>query len=393
MIDRTPWRQVVQQALARSPAACLYGSRQVGKTTLARKIAAGADPPGVYVDLELPSERRKLAEPEIFLRGYADRLVVLDEVERVPELFAVLRALIDEDRRPGRFLVLGSAAPKLLRQASESLAGRIAYVELPPLWVGEVDDADSSAARLWLRGGYPRSFLAASDEQSADWRADFLRSYLERDLWQLGVRVPATTLERFLKMIAHVHGQTWNAAAIARGLGTSGPTVAGYLDTMVDACLVRRLPPLHANLKKRLVKSPKVYLRDSGVLHSLQDVASRDELLGHVIVGASFEGFVIEQVLNSVPTRVASGAAYYRTHKGSEIDLVIALPRGSRKRRVGVEIKHSAAPTLSRGNHEAMKDLELEHLYVVVPAGDSYPMGERITVAPVRDVASKGWLD
>lgn len=391
MIERAAWQDVVRKALRRSPAVCLYGSRQVGKTTLAKTIAAASDPPGVYVDLELPSDRRKLAEPEIFLRDHEDRLVVLDEVERVPDLFAVLRSLIDEDRRPGRFLVLGSAAPRLLRQASESLAGRIAYEELPPLWIGEVGDDGPVGERLWLRGGYPPSFLAGSDEASMAWRTDFVRSYLERDLWQLGVRIPRAALERFVLMLAHVHGQTWNAAAMARSLGVSGPTVASYLDTLVDACLVRRLPPFHANLKKRLVKSPRVYLRDSGILHALHGVTSRDALLGHVVLGASFEGFVIEQVMNCLHPAQQAKAAYFRTHAGAEIDLVLTLARGARTRRVGVEIKHSAAPTLSRGVHEAMKDLKLDELFVVVPRGESYRLAERIRVVPIREVATGGW--
>jgi predicted AAA+ superfamily ATPase len=396
MIERTPWSSLLDRELRRQPVVCLYGSRQVGKTTLAKQIAARSSPTGLYVDLERPSDRQLLAEPEIFLRGHAGRLVVLDEIQRAPELFTVLRALVDEDRHPGRFLVLGSAAPALLGQASESLAGRIAYVELPPLWIGEAASSNATADALWLRGGYPPSFSAASDADSFAWRTDFLRSYLERDLGQLGVRVPAATMERFLRMLAHVHGQVWNAASLARSLGVTGPTVAKYLDGLVDACLVRRLPAFETNLKKRLVKSPRVYLRDSGLLHALHDVTCRDRLLGHVIVGASFEGFAIEQILASLHERHQRAAGHFRTHAGAEIDLVLSLPRGNRTRRVGVEIKHSAAPTLSRGVHEAMADLELEELFVVVPRTradlPSYRLGERVTVVALREFVTGNWL-
>jgi predicted AAA+ superfamily ATPase len=371
---------------------CLYGSRQVGKTTLARAIAASSNPVGVCLDLELPSDRRKLDDPEIFLRDQRDRLVVLDEVQRVPELFSVLRPLIDADRRPGRFLVLGSAGPELLRQASESLAGRIVYIELPPFWIGEVDATDAAADRLWLRGGYPSSFLARSDADSLAWREAFLHSYVERDLPQLGVRVPSTTMERFLRMLAHLHGQTWNASVVARSLGVSSPTAARYLDVLVAARLVRRLEPFHANLKKRLVKSPKIYLRDPGLLHALLGIARREDLLGHVAVGASFEGFAIEQVLASLHDRFQRDAAFYRTHGGAEIDLVLTLPRGARTRRVGIEVKHSVAPTVSRGTHEAMTDLDLDEIFVAVPRGKPFQLAEKIHVVTVRDLAAENWL-
>lgn len=393
MLERTPWADVVRRELARSPVVCLYGSRQVGKTTLARAIAESSQPTGVCLDLELPSDRRKLDDPEIFLRDQRDRLVVLDEVQRMPELFSVLRPLVDADRRPGRFLVLGSAGPELLRQSSESLAGRIAYIELPPLWIGELARDDvASIERLWLRGGYPPSFLASSEADSLAWRRNFIQTFLERDLPQLGVRVPSTTMERFLRMLAHLHGQTWNASVVARSLGVSAPTVARYLDVLVAARLVRRLEPFHANLKKRLVKSPKIYLRDSGLLHALLGIARREDLLGHVALGASFEGFAIEQVLASLHEHLQEKAAFYRTHNGAEVDLVVTVPRGNRQVRIGIEVKHSAAPTVSRGVHEAMEDIGLDHVFVAVPRGEAFRLAERIEVVPLRGLAAENWI-
>lgn len=361
------------------PAVALLGPRQVGKTTLAEAIAA--ERPSLYLDLEAPSDLARLAEPEQYLAGYADRLVILDEVQRAPELFPVLRGLIDRGRRAGhragRFLLLGSASGDLLRQSGESLAGRIAYLELPPLSPLEVDE--NATETLWLRGGFPDSFLAVDDEASTLWRENFLLTYLERDIPQFAPRIPAETLRRFWTMLAHEQGGLLNAARLARGLGVDGKTVAHYLDLLVDLMLVRRLPPLHANVGKRLVKSPKVYVRDSGLVHTLLGLDDRHALLGHPVVGGSWEGFVIEQLIASAPARTE--ASFYRTSAGAEIDLVLDLPGGERW---AVEIKRSLTPKLERGFHHAREDLRPDRCLVVYPGAEPYPMGDGIEVVPHR---------
>ncbi len=304
----------------------LLGPRQAGKTTLAEHIAE--ERPNVYLDLEDPADREKLADAALYLSGDEDKLVILDEVQRMPELFQTLRGLIDKGRarnlRAGRFLLLGSASIDLLKQTGESLAGRITYVELGPFNVLEVEG--DAREKLWTRGGFPDSFLAESDEASTIWRENFIRTYLERDIPQLGPRVPAETLRRFWTMLAHIQGGTLNAAQLARGLGVDGKTVARYFDLLVDLLVVRRLPPLHANVGKRLVKSPKVYVRDSGIVHTLLGLDDRDAVLGHPVAGGSWEGFVIENLLGSAPERVK--ASFYRTSAGAEIDLVLEMLGG-----------------------------------------------------------------
>lgn len=386
MLDRAPWAGLLEARLRQFPAVALVGSRQVGKTSLAKSVLAAREPRGVYLDLELETSRAKLADPEGYLRPLADRLVVLDEVQRVPEIFATLRGLIDERRTPGRFLVLGSAAPSMLAQSSESLAGRIAYVELPPFGLHEVAPTadDSVTSTLWLRGGYPPSFLAASDAESAAWRDAFIRSYVERDLPQLGVRVPATTTTRFWRMLAHCQGQSWNGSKIASSLGVSLPTIRRYLDAMTDACLVRQLPAYAANLGKRLVKSPKVYVRDSGVLHALHGLPDRDAMLGHPVAGPSFEGFVVEQTLALLGD--FAEAAYYRTQTGVEMDLLLSVGG----ERIGVEVKLTTAPKLERGLRTAIEDVGCRSTFVVIPAGERFRMAEGVEAIPVaqfvRDV-------
>lgn len=380
MIDRAALRASVEAELRRFPVVALTGSRQAGKTTMAKSLRDDA----VYLDLELPSHRRRLAEPELFLRAHADRLVVLDEIQRVPDLFPTLRGLVDEDRRPGRFLVLGSAGPDLLRQSSESLAGRIAYLEFPPFGLTEVadpgGDADPGATRdlLWVRGGYPPSYLATTEEDSLAWRRQFLSSYVERDLPLLGLGGPPEQVRRLWTMLAHLQGQHWNAATIGASLGVTGPTTTRWLDFLVGACLVRRLPPLLPNLGKRLVKSPKVYVRDSGLAHALLGIADLPALLGHPVAGASFEGFVIEQILRTVAP--GTDAAFFRTHGGAEIDLVLTGPDGAR---IAVEVKLADAPTLSRGFHEASSDLRPARSIVVVPGGVPYPLARGVDVVPL----------
>ena len=374
---------LVRARLDQFPAVALVGPRQAGKTTLAELVAEGRA--SIYLDLEDPADREKLTDAALYLSGHEDKLVVLDEVQRVPELFQTLRGLIDRGRRrdirAGRFLLLGSASIELLRQSGESLAGRIAHVELGPFNVLEVDG--DAHEKLWIRGGFPDSFLAGSDEASTVWRESFIRTYLERDIPQLGPRVPAETLRRFWTMLAHVQGSTLNAAQLARGLAVDGKTVARYLDLLVDLLLVRRLPPLHANVGKRLVKSPKVYIRDSGIVHTLLGLDDREAVLGHPVAGGSWEGFVLENLLAAAPARVKPW--FYRTAAGAEIDLVLEMPGG---KRWAVEIKRGLAPKLDKGFHHARQDLEPERSFVVYSGDDRYPRGEGVEVIGLGELVS-----
>jgi uncharacterized protein len=369
------------ESLQSFPVVGLVGPRQVGKTSLAREHVAQLGDGAVMLDLERPSDVAKLSEPELFLAPLADRLVVLDEVQLRPELFPVIRALVDAQRRPGRFLVLGSAAPALLRQSSETLAGRIEFLELAPLSLAEVHAADASPAittMLWNRGGFPDSYLARSDAASLRWREAFIRTHLERDIPQLGIRIPAATLRRFWLMLAHHHGQIWNASTIAGSLGVSAPSVRHYLDVLEGSFMVRVLPPYGANLGKRLVKSPKVYLRDSGLLHALLNLPHTQALMGHPVLGASWEGWVIEQILAQTPH--GTRASFYRTASGNEIDLLLELPGGSLR---AIEIKHSLTPKLGKGYVEALDTLKLETGYVVAPVTEAFALNKRALVVPV----------
>jgi hypothetical protein len=371
---------LVETRLAQSPAVVLLGPRQVGKTTLARAVAA-QHPQTLLLDLERESDRAALAQPELFLPAHRDRLLVLDEVQHLPRLFAALRPEIDEDRRPGRFLLLGSASGELLRQTGESLAGRVSYVELTPLLAAEVQPDLAALQSLWLRGGFPLSHLAPDDEAAFQWRQDFIRTFLQRDLPDMGVRVPAETLRRFWTMLAHLQGQIFNASQLGMALGgASHTTAARYLDVLVDTLMVRRLQPHLANVGKRLVKSPKVYLRDSGLLHALLGLATVRDLQGHPIAGASWEGFVVEQVAAQLPADAQLG--FYRTAAGAEIDLIVE----HRSRRIGVEIKFSAAPKPTKGFWEALKDLRLDKACVIAPVQRRYPLAEGVEVVPVSAV-------
>lgn len=332
------------------------------------------------MDLEKDADRAQLARADLFFPRHRERLVVLDEVQTIPELFTKLRPEIDADRRPGRFLLLGSASGALLRQSAESLAGRVAYLELTPFLLAEViagadDAATAHAASLWLRGGFPRSFLAADDAESNAWRTDFIATFLARDLPQLGVTIPAETLRRFWRMCAHLHGQLFNASQLGAALGgIAHATVGRYLDLLVDALMLRRLPPFLANVGKRLVKSPKVYIRDSGILHTLLGLHSLDDLNGHPIAGLSWEGFVIEQILAAIPPLTTAG--FYRTAAGAELDLVVEQAG----QRIGFEIKLSTAPAVSRGFWNACEDLGLARAYVVAPVLESYPLAANVEV-------------
>lgn len=368
-------------SLSQFPVTGLVGPRQSGKTVLARRIAQELGARAVMLDLERPSDLSKLAEPELFLESLSDRLVILDEVQLAPQLFGVLRSLVDVQRQPGRFLVLGSAAPGLIQKSAETLAGRIDFVELGPLTLQEVSQEPDSARTLWSRGGFPDSFLAASDAKSMRWREAFIRSYLERDIPQLGIRVAAATLRRFWLMLAHSHGQLWNASTLAASMGLTAPSVRHYLDILEGTFMVRVLQPFHANLGKRLVKSPKVYLRDSGVLHALLNLPGRDAILGHPVLGASWEGWVIEQILARAPR--GARPSFFRTASGNEIDLLLELPGG---RLCAIEIKHSAAPKLGKGFNEALDALGIEQGFVIAPVEQAYPLSRRALVLPLAQM-------
>ena len=381
MIERN-LQHVVQQRLRQYPAVALLGPRQVGKTTLAKTIAAQY-PGAMLLDLERESDRAAVERPELFFAAHRDRLVVLDEVQLVPQLFTALRPEIDADRRAGRFLMLGSASGELLRQSGESLAGRVSYLELTPLLAAELGSDLAGLQSLWLRGGFPMSYLATDDEASTIWRHDFIRTFLHRDLPDMGLRVPAETMRRFWQMLAHLQGQTFNASQLGLSLGgASHTTTARYLDALVDTMMVRRLPPHLPNIGKRLDKSPKVYLRDSGLLHAMLGLASVRDLQGHAIAGASWEGFVVEQVAAGLPPDAQ--LSFYRTAAGAEVDLVIE--HGAKK--VAVEIKFSSAPKPTKGFWQALDDLRVTRAFVVAPVPRRYPLAAGVDVLPVQELAA-----
>lgn len=367
--------------LQRFPAVALLGPRQAGKTTLALSLKEQLKPQALYLDLELPSDRAKLADPELYLSQHHDRLVILDEIHRLPDIFQTLRSVIDRRRRTNRkvsqFLLLGSASIDLMHQSAETLAGRIAYLELTPFTAAEVGGASPSAPdALWLRGGFPESFLADDDEGSFEWRTAFIQTYLERDVPALGPRVPAETLRRFWQMLAHNQGQMLNGAQLAAGLGVSGHTVARYLDILVDLLLVRRLQPWASNVRKRLVRSPKVYVRDSGLVHALLGIRTQEELFGHPIVGPSWEGMLIENILSSSPAAVRSW--FYRTSAGAEIDLVLEF---GPKNIWAIEIKRSISnPVPSKGFYIGCADLQTARQIILYPGKESYRTDPRSEV-------------
>ena len=375
-----------EQALRAQAAVAIIGPRQAGKTTLARRIADSLYGT-VYLDLESREDRHKLADPALFLRQYERNLVVLDEIHRAPEIFSTLRGLIDQGRRAGhgkgRFLVLGSASMDLLRQSSESLAGRISYIELGPLCAVELPADEATLLRLWLRGGFPGSYLADDDEMSLGWRSDFIRTYLERDVPMFGPRIPAGSLERLWTMLAHNQGALLNASRLASGLQVSSPTVQRYIDLLTDLLLVRQLMPFHRNLGKRLVKSRKVYVRDSGLVHALLGIRKFNELAGHPVVGASWEGMVIENLLEVAPQRTM--ASFYRTAVGAEIDLVLEIPGHGMW---AIEIKRSTAGRPEKGFYIACQDLKPDRRFVVNAGNEQYPIDAETQAIGVRKLAA-----
>jgi len=376
--------ETIRSSLARQPAVAIVGPRQVGKTTLAQDIADTV--PSIYLDLEDKSDRSKLEDPSLFLEKFEDRLVVLDEIHRVPELFPALRGIIDRGRRhghrTGRFLILGSASMELLQQAGESLAGRIAYVEMGPFDVLETAASDGDPGRLWVRGGFPESYLAANDADSLEWRTDFIRSYLERDVPMLGPRIPAETLERLWTMLAHGQASLLNASRLATALMVSAQTATRYIDLLADLLLVRRLRPFHGNAGKRIVKSPKVYVRDSGIVHALLGIRDFNGLAGHPVVGGSWEGFVIENLIAAAPVRTVPG--FYRTAAGAEIDLLLEIPGHGLW---AIEIKRSLAARPDKGFYIACGDLKPNRRFLVNGGRERYPVGDGLEAIGMVELA------
>ena len=366
------------------PAVGLLGPRQVGKTTLALEIAGHR--PSIYLDLESTADRARLADPEQYLADHEDELVILDEVHRVPELFQTLRGVIDRGRRrgkkAGRFLLLGSASIDLLKQSGETLAGRITYMELESFDALEVPADELN--KLWIRGGFPSSFLAEDEESSLKWRQDFIRTYLEREIPQLGPRIPAETLRRFWTMLAHNQAELLNAANLARGLGVDGKTVAGYLDLLVDLLLVRRLPAWHRNDGKRLVKSPKVFVRDTGIAHALLGLKNKEDVLGHPVAGQTWETLAIETLIAAAPE--GTEASFYRTSAGAEIDLVLTLPN---RELWAVEIKRSSAPKVEKGFHSASADLKPHRQFVAYSGTERFSLGRKIEAIGLAALAAE----
>ncbi|MFZ4695208.1 MAG: ATP-binding protein [Verrucomicrobiia bacterium] len=382
MIARHLTRQV-DRWLTQFPAVAILGPRQCGKSTLARALLA-LRPDAIYLDLEKPSHHARLRDAEAFLDLHRGQLICLDEIQRQPDLFPVLRSFLDDGQANGQILLLGSASRDLIRQSSETLAGRIGYLELTPFRLGEVAGAHGRQREvlrtLWLRGGFPRSFLAADDRASLEWRQEFIRAFLERDIPQLGFNISAVVLRRFWQMCAHVHGQLWNGSKLGESMGVSHTTIRSYVDLLSQTYTLRVLPPCEPNLKKRLIRSPKVYVRDTGLLHALLDIESLDHLMGHPTYGASWEGLVVEHVAS----HLASGwrASFYRSSTGSEADLV--LEKGGQ--RLVVECKASSAPQVNRGFWTALSDLNVQKAWVAAPVSESYPLAKNVTVVSLSDL-------
>ncbi len=374
MVPRKTYEERIAKALRRAPIVALLGARQCGKTTLAGLIAEERQ--ATIFDLESPQDLARLQNPELALSGTSG-LVIIDEIQRKPDVFEVLRVLVDRESTVGRFLILGSASPQLIKGVSESLAGRVEFVDLAGFNLEEVDA--QSLNRLWVRGGLPRSFLASTDEDSQAWREGFIRTFLERDIPQLGISIPAPAMRRFWTMLAHDHGQTWNASELARSMGGNVKTVSRYLDVLTATFMVRQLQPWFANVGKRQVKAPKVYLRDTGILHSLLALSTHDALTAHPRVGASWEGFVLEQVHEVLQP---ADTYFWATYQGAELDLLFTHAG----RMYGIEVKYSEAPSITKSMRTAMDDLSLEHLWVIYPGSRRFQADERITMWPAAEV-------
>lgn len=375
ILNRPDYLQQIAIATRRSPIVAILGPRQVGKTTLARLAVQGNE--AAYYDLESQVDRQRLQNPELALGALAGT-VVIDEIQNIPELFSVLKVLVDRPGNRAKFLILGSASPHILKNVSETLAGRVEFIELSGFDLSET--GGDAWQTLWVRGGFPRSYLAAVDADSVAWREGFIRTFLERDIPELGFALPSVAMRRFWTMLAHYHGQTWNASELSRSLGLSDKTVRSYLDILTGTYMIRQLQPWAANLAKRQVKSPKVYLRDSGILHSLLSLPDWQALLGHPKVGASWEGFAIEQIIRLL--RLPE-AYFWATHSGAEVDLLF-FQRG---KAYGMEVKFTETPGISRSMRTAVEELNLAHLWIIYPGRHSYPVAEKITVWPLQRVA------
>jgi len=383
VIERKLHKEIVT-LLKQFPAVAILGARQVGKTTLAKQIAAAQKKATLYIDLENPLDVRRLADPYTFLTDNKDKFIIIDEVQTIPSLFAVLRSVIDEDRRNGKFILLGSASPQLVKDVSESLAGRIAYRELSPINFMELPE-NISMAKHWLRGGFPSALLAKNEKIASEWMNSFVRSYVERDLSSLfGVDLTSNIISRLLSMLAHINGGVWNAEMIARSLGITAPTVNRYVDFLEGAFLVHRLPAFYINTKKRLVKAPKIYIRDSGMLHQLSNVHNINALKGHPVVGSSWEGYIVEQVMQLKPANI--DMYYYRTQAGAEYDIV--LTKGIHPLAC-IEIKLNNAPTISKGNMQSISDLQTKKNFVVVPDVEEYKTRDKIIICNAATFLNK----
>jgi uncharacterized protein len=363
--------QKIKTKLASTPVVAIIGPRQCGKSTLAKMIIEDLEQ-FVYIDLEKPSDLNKLRDPEAYLGNYRNALICIDEVQFKPDLFPLLRSLVDENQRNGQFLILGSASPQLLKQSSETLAGRISYLELAPFNTGEIT---TNYKKLWLRGGFPRSFLAPDEETSYEWRQDFIQTFLQRDLSNLGLQIPSQLVYRLWQMIAHVQGHVFNASKLGSALGVTNHTIRRYIDILAQTFMVRVLEPFEGNLKKRLIKSPKIYIRDTGILHTLLDIENLDDLYAHPEFSPSWESFAIEQILTSLPKWKPF---FYRTSSGNEIDLI--LVRG--QKRIAIEAKASMSPTIGKGTIQALDDLNITQAWIVAPVGETYSYGKGVMVGP-----------
>jgi uncharacterized protein len=396
MINRQIQSVVLQRLTESAPAVVLLGPRQVGKTTLARQVAAQWPSGSVYLDMERPSDRRRLDDADAYLRAQSGKLVVIDEIHRAPGLFEILRGIIDERRaagqRYGHFLLLGSAALDLMQQSAETLAGRVAYIEMSPVTLLEAAASSTKPLlderTLWTRGGFPDSLLANSDANSLDWRADFIRSYLERDVPMFAPRMPAETISRLWTMLAHQQGSMLNQAKLASSLGITAPTVTRYIDLLVDLQLVRRLQPYSGNIGKRLVKAPKVYVRDSGLVHALLGLRTWDDILGHPVAGPSYEGFCLENLITAAAqnTNTPRRPYYYRTQDGAEIDLVFER---AGQPELAIEIKRASAPSVEKGFHVACEDLGITQRYVVYPGDEAFALRAGVQAIGLKELAAK----